>query len=143
MVSKANNKNKNKELRSIKYWLTKNSVRTYCWIVQTQIDDMISHPGKLCYNILGEQINPTDITISKATLKYIYSVYLTGKSLVALVEAIDGSIYLIKNKNRLAKAKNLENIENNTQTENNIQTEDNTGKKANTEIEDDNRRKKG
>lgn len=95
-------------LRAVKYWLVKNSTRSNCWIVYTQIDNMLSHPGRTCCNIKGNMISPDEITISKNTLKYVYSVYMTEKILIALVEAYDGSVYIIKNRNRLAKVKQEE-----------------------------------
>lgn len=104
-------------LRAIKYWLVKNSTRSNCWIVHTQIDNMISHPERTCYDIKGNVIPPEEITISKSTLKYVYSVYMTVKILIALVEAHDGSVYIIKNRNRLAKTKDA--LEENKDTTNN------------------------
>lgn len=99
-------KDKNKglsNLREIKYWLTRNAVRGNCWVVLNQLDKIISHDERVIKDHEGNILDSKSLTLSRDTLKYVYSAFLTTERLIALVQGEDDKIYIINNENLIKK----------------------------------------
>lgn len=73
----------------IKYWLLDQSNRLHCWIVESQIEDIISE---------SQYIELDDVTREpKLTLNYTYSAQVEQDNLISLVEEQSGTYAIIRN----------------------------------------------
>jgi hypothetical protein len=88
--------------REIKYWLTRYTPRSSCWIVYTEIERMTSHDGtKLTYigkntNFSSKNVNAA--FVPKTDLSYVYTALMTEKRLLTIFETCNGFFYLLDNR---------------------------------------------
>jgi len=84
--------------REIKYWLTKNTPRSSCWIVYTEIERMTNHLDKTVTKISMNNNDEVQTFVPKQDLNYVYTAYMTTKQLITIFQLKNGLYFMLNNK---------------------------------------------